>query len=59
MQTDYDSPIMSWQGKADNVRKVVSRFCEGNLIPLSAEHAAYIGSEIAKAELLKTEYVQD
>ena len=58
-------PIISFQGKAKNVRKVAVRwlaerypwrsYADG----FSAEHASYIGSELARAELLKDEYVQD
>ncbi len=63
------TPVASFQGKAENVRKVAVRWivehirfnygnecCQGMF---SAEHASYIGSELARAELLKTEYVQD
>ncbi len=51
-KTDY--PIMSFIGKADNVRKAVIRFLtsrqNGVRRTISAEYYSYIGSEIAKAE---------
>lgn len=54
MRTD-DTPVISFQGKAENVRKRIMRFALG----ISTEHAAYIGAELARAELLKVDYVQD
>ena len=60
MDTD-DMPVISFQGVAGDVRKHVMQhmpaICSGRLI--SIEHASYIGSELARAELLKTEYIQD
>lgn len=56
-----DMPLMSFVGKADDVRKHVIRWIVIEYLyestPLSAEHASYIGSEIAKAEL-QVHYVQ-
>ncbi len=50
-----DKPVMSFVGKADNVRKAVIRFLtsrqNGRTVNISNEHASYIGSEIARAEL--------
>ncbi len=56
-----DMPIVSFQGAASDVRKHImqhiSAICSGRLI--SVEHVAYIGAELARCELLKTNYVQD
>lgn len=64
-----DMPVVSFQGAASDVRKRTTRWieidqnqnnngwiCYDNF---SAEHAAYIGAELARCELLKTDYVQD
>lgn len=51
-----DNPLVSYQGTAENVRKHAVRDHE---LFLSHEHASYIGRELARAELLKTDYVQD
>ena len=56
VMTDNDEPVMSFVGKADNVRKAVMAFldCGDRAVfaahPISREHASYIGSEIARAE---------
>ncbi|KKK76591.1 hypothetical protein LCGC14_2862080, partial [marine sediment metagenome] len=53
---DIDYPVMSFVGKAENVRKAVIAYIRYHvaLRPdgefLSLEHASYIGSEIARAE---------
>lgn len=58
---DRDEPVMSFVGKADNVRKAVMRYLtsrqNGRTWTISGEHASYIGSEIARAEL-NEHYVQ-
>ena len=51
-------PVISFQGDADDVRKAVMQYVDSNCCNISAEHAAYIGSELSKAALLKSEYVQ-
>ena len=53
-----DYPIVSFQGTASNVRKHIMQRI-GNQWSISLEHAAYIGSELARCELLKSEYIQD
>jgi len=61
MNTDND-PVVSFQGKAADVQKTVMRWSENEELgfrPFSLEHAAYIGRELARAELLGVEYVQD
>ena len=70
MTTD-DEPVMSFLGKADDVRKAViqymsintgcgGQFRDNNGLPtVSLEHAAYIGAELAKAEILGIKYIQD
>ncbi len=57
MTTKYE-PVISFQGKAEDVRKVAVRWLPSGYSWISLEHASYIGSELARAELLKTEYVQ-
>lgn len=56
-----DMPIVSFQGKASDVRKHVMQhipaICSGRLI--SVEHASYIGAELARCELMQGLYVQD
>ena len=54
-----DMPVVSFQGAASDVRKKSARFMAGFGFVFSAEHAAYIGAELARCELLKTDYVQD
>ena len=54
-----DMPVVSFQGKADDVRKYAARFGAGFGAEFSHEHVAYIGAELARCELLKTDYVQD
>lgn len=54
-------PVVSFQGKASDVCKHVMQhipaICSGRLI--SIEHASYIGAELARCELLGSNYVQD
>lgn len=63
-----DMPVVSFQGTASDVRKQSVRWLERQACEdsgwlhhqvLSAEHAAYIGAELARCELLKKDYVQD
>ena len=60
-----DMPVVSFQGTASDVRKCAVRWMEQIMYSLhfatvfSVEHAAYIGAELARCELLKTDYVQD
>ena len=58
MSSNGDEPIISWVGKAESVRKAMMQWIGRQSTPdgfyrylLSAEHAAYIGSEIARAEI--------
>lgn len=57
--TSNDFPAISFQGIASDVRKAFARYTEENGMMLSAEHMAYIGYEIARAELMQALYVQD
>ncbi|KKN02462.1 hypothetical protein LCGC14_1117390 [marine sediment metagenome] len=61
--TGDHEPVISFLGKADDVRKAVMRwFTIGYVmadIKISLEHAAYIGAELAKAEILGIDYIQD
>ncbi len=55
-----DMPVISFQGTASDVRKrIMQTVDDWNTWPISHEHAAYIGAELARCELLKTNYVQD
>lgn len=53
------NPLISFEGTAKAVRKNAMRYCDENCVNLSAEHAAYIGYELAHCEMLRDEYVQD
>jgi hypothetical protein len=57
LMTVADEPVVSFIGKADNVRKRAMQWCTAHNIRLSMEHAAYIGYELCKAELDEN-YVQ-
>lgn len=57
-------PIISFAGSSDNVRKHVGRWIDSRLSQMtsyrvSAEHAAYIGSELERADTMRIDYVQD
>ena len=56
-----DMPVVSFQGAASDVRKYAAQYAEfwGLSCDFSIEHAAYIGAELAKCELLRDKYVQD
>lgn len=54
-----DNPVISFQGKASDVRKNAIRYAEKQIRYFSVEHASYIGRELVRAELLGSEYVQD
>lgn len=59
MDTD-DMPVVSFQGTASDVRKRIMQGLDWwNPYELSLEHAAYIGAELARCELLKKDYQQD
>jgi hypothetical protein len=57
MSTD-NNPLISFQGSATAVCKNAMRYIDENCINVSAEYAAYIGYELAKAELVRGYYVQ-
>lgn len=58
-------PIVSFLGSSDNVRKAVGRWVDSRVCQqhtsyrVSAEHAAYIGSELEKADTMRIDYIQD
>ena len=52
-------PVTSFQGQADDVRKAAMQYVDENCCNISAEHAAYIGSELTRAKFLGTKYIQD
>lgn len=57
--TTADQPAVSFEGTADAVRKNAMRYAEEHGWNVSLEHAAYIGAELAKAEILGSNYVQE
>lgn len=57
--TSTHSPAVSFQGSPPDVRKHIARYVESEGLALSAEHIAYIGYEIARAEILGKDYIQD
>lgn len=65
IMTDEHEPIISFAGASDNVRKAVGRWIDNSRLlqttrkRISAEHAAYIGSELEKADTMRIDYVQD
>lgn len=60
MATDGDSPIVSFIGSANNVRKHLIGYLwhHTHRYPISTEHASYIGYELLRAET-DPRYVQD
>lgn len=53
-------PVISFQGAASDVRKHATRFADVIMDwNVSLEHAAYIGAELARCELLGKGYIQD
>jgi uncharacterized protein (DUF1684 family) len=61
-----DMPVISFQGKASDVRKHATRWMvltqhleHKEVYEFSHEHAAYIGAELARCELLGKNYIQD
>lgn len=65
LRASDSSLLKSFVGKSDNVRKACMQYLEdltsdnNGINFMSLEHAAYIGSELTKAEILKTAYIQD
>lgn len=62
MTLEHD-PVVSFQGDATDVRKALMKWLDKRIsqkagLGISIEHAAYIGAEIARAELLKENFVQ-
>lgn len=57
--TSTHSPAISFEGKAQNVYKCAMRYAEEHGWSLSYEHIAYIGYELAMAEILGKDYIQD
>jgi len=53
-----DMPVVSFQGKANDVRKHIMQHIDSRW-SLSLEHASYIGAELTKAAILKNKYIQD
>ena len=58
MAGDHTAAV-SFAGNASDVRKCFARYTEKNGMMLSAEHMAYVGYEIARAEILLDSYIQD
>jgi hypothetical protein len=58
VMTSDNDPLISFAGKAENVRKHTMRFLSDNKIPVSLEHASYIGREIERSDNERIDYVQ-
>ena len=55
-----DMPVVSFQGAASDVRKSIMQNEDIRKLRINSfEHAAYIGAELARCELLKKDYQQD
>lgn len=52
-------PVISFQGNADNVRKHSMAWLSLNCPAFDLSHAAYIGSELERADAERIDYVQD
>jgi hypothetical protein len=52
-------PVISFQGQTDNVRKHSMAWLSLNCPAFDLSHAAYIGSELEKADAERIDYVQD
>ena len=57
MYTD-DQPCISFEGRAEDVRKAAMRYADEHCWNMSAEHTAYIGWELHRAEV-EDDYIQD
>ena len=58
LMTVDDEPVISWiSDSTEALRKEILTVL--SLHGISIEHASYIGSELAKLNLLKSRYVQD
>lgn len=51
--------IVSFQGKADNVRKHTMQWLAKYVPSFGLDHAAYIGAELERADTERIDYVQD
>jgi len=58
MGTVDDSPMISFIGGAENVRKHVMAWLDTHILGVTVEHASYIGAEIHRASV-EANYVQD
>lgn len=52
-------PIISFQGRTDDVRKHCLRWLSRRVPELTLDHAGYIGAELEKADTERIDYVQD
>ena len=65
IMSDNHEPLQSFQGDADNVRKHAMRWLSDNvksnngIVSVSLTHAAYIGSELQLADIMRIDYIQD
>lgn len=70
IMSDDHEPLQSFAGTTDNVRKHVIRWLSDNIgvaakvmgrsrLGVSLQHAAYIGSELEKADTMRIDYIQD
>ena len=58
LMLDVQEPVISFQGQTDDVRKAAMQYIDENCICISAEHAAYIGSELTNADYFGESYIQ-
>ena len=55
---ENDTPVISFQGMADNVRKAFMQWIDNRIsqktsYSISCEHASYIGAELARAAITR------
>ena len=54
---EHDTPIISFQGQGDDVRRALLQWFDDTGHCISADHAGYIGYEIHRA-MVEPDYVQ-
>jgi len=60
LMNNVDQPLVTLVGKTSGaIYKGLADYCEAIKIELSLEHSMYVGRELARCELLKSEFVQD
>ena len=54
-----DTPMVSFVGHPNDVRKTAMQWLDANVSHVSPEHGSYIGSELTRALFEQTAFVQD